>query len=159
MVGLIDPYVIGFSVLLLYISTTYFQARAVWKQFGSVPPYRTESPAKSTASSSRPSYSAIPGRRTLISEFSRLVALTKDVKYISPGRYKGWREKHNGIRFLFLAVGPAMLTAVSGIDHRRYGWDVISSVRRAWFILPISRAYGQCITSRSVCGQPPGEDS
>ena len=39
----------------------------------------------------------IPGRRTLISEFSALAAFTKDVKYISPGFYKTWTEKHNGI--------------------------------------------------------------
>jgi len=33
-IGSIDAYVVGFSVLLFYVVKTYFEARAVWKQFG-----------------------------------------------------------------------------------------------------------------------------
>ena len=36
MIGLTDAYVVGFSVVLLYVLKTYFRARAVWKQFGCV---------------------------------------------------------------------------------------------------------------------------
>jgi hypothetical protein len=35
---LIDAYVVGFSALTFYVLRTYFEARAVWKQFGSVVP-------------------------------------------------------------------------------------------------------------------------
>jgi len=34
MIGSVDAYVVGFSVLLFYVLKTYFEARAVWKQFG-----------------------------------------------------------------------------------------------------------------------------
>jgi len=34
MIGSIDAYVVGLSVLLFYVLKTYFEARAVWKQFG-----------------------------------------------------------------------------------------------------------------------------
>jgi hypothetical protein len=34
MVDFTDPYVVGFSVLLLYILRTSYQARTVWKQLG-----------------------------------------------------------------------------------------------------------------------------
>ena len=33
MINSIDAYVVGFSVLLFYVLKTYFEARAVWKQF------------------------------------------------------------------------------------------------------------------------------
>jgi hypothetical protein len=38
MINLIDAYVVGFSALSFYILKTYFEARAVWKQFRSVVP-------------------------------------------------------------------------------------------------------------------------
>jgi hypothetical protein len=38
MINLIDAYVVGFSAFLFYVLKTYFEARAVWKQFGSVVP-------------------------------------------------------------------------------------------------------------------------
>jgi len=34
MIGFIDVYVLGFSVLFLYVLKTYFEARTLWKQFG-----------------------------------------------------------------------------------------------------------------------------
>ena len=34
MISFIDAYVAGFSVLLFYVLKMYFEARAVWKQFG-----------------------------------------------------------------------------------------------------------------------------
>ena len=37
MIGLADACAVGFSVLLLYVLKTYFEVRAVWKQFGWVP--------------------------------------------------------------------------------------------------------------------------
>jgi len=36
MIGFVDAYVAGFSVVLIYVLKTYFEARAVWKQFGCV---------------------------------------------------------------------------------------------------------------------------
>ena len=94
MLNLNDFYVIGFSALLLYILKTYSQARVVWKQFGLVPShssYRIDHIILCLSSS------AIPGRRTLFTEFSVFAFLNKDVKYISPGMYKGWTEKHDGL--------------------------------------------------------------
>jgi hypothetical protein len=38
MTHLIDAYVVCFSAFSLYVLKTYFEARAVWKQFGSVVP-------------------------------------------------------------------------------------------------------------------------
>ena len=38
MAYLIDAYVVGFSALTFYVLKTYFEARTVWKQFGSVVP-------------------------------------------------------------------------------------------------------------------------
>ena len=40
---------------------------------------------------------AIPGRRTLISEFSLAGKATGEVKHITPGWDKGWVDKHKGI--------------------------------------------------------------
>ena len=40
---------------------------------------------------------AIPGRRTLISEFSLAGKSTGEVKYITPGWDKGWVDKHKGV--------------------------------------------------------------
>jgi len=34
MIGLTDAYVVGFSVLSLYVLKTCLEVRAVWKQFG-----------------------------------------------------------------------------------------------------------------------------
>jgi len=34
MTDFIDAYVVGFSILLLYVLKTCFEARVVWKQFG-----------------------------------------------------------------------------------------------------------------------------
>ena len=39
MINFIDAYVVGFSALSFYVLKTYFEARAVWKQFRSVVPY------------------------------------------------------------------------------------------------------------------------
>ena len=39
MINFIDAYVVGFSALSFYLLKTYFEARAVWKQFRSVVPY------------------------------------------------------------------------------------------------------------------------
>jgi hypothetical protein len=39
MINLIDAYVVGFSAFSFYLLKTYFEARAVWKQFGSVVSY------------------------------------------------------------------------------------------------------------------------
>ena len=39
MIHLIDAYVVGFSAFSFYLLKTYFEARVVWKQFGSVVPY------------------------------------------------------------------------------------------------------------------------
>jgi len=33
MIDFIDAYVVGFSLLLFYVLKTYFEARAVWKQY------------------------------------------------------------------------------------------------------------------------------
>jgi hypothetical protein len=38
MTNLVDAYVVGFSALSFYVLKTYFEARVVWKQFGSVVP-------------------------------------------------------------------------------------------------------------------------
>ena len=95
MFDFVDIYVIGFSLLLVYVLKTYSQLRAVWQQIGSVRPrFSRETGHIMLCSSS----SAIPGRRTLFTEYSHLARISKDVKYISPGLYKGWTEKHNGIR-------------------------------------------------------------
>ena len=78
------------------------------------------------------STSGVPGRRTLISEFSILGKVTGEVKHITPGWDKGWIDKHKGtvtpFRFLLF---PQILMGTMGVDHRVYGWDVISSVRRS----------------------------
>ena len=39
MIHLIDAYVVGFFAFLFYVLKIYFEARVVWKQFGSVVPY------------------------------------------------------------------------------------------------------------------------
>ena len=44
-----------------------------------------------------PTSSSIPGRRTLIGALTPLGSLTREVKYITPGKDKSWREKHEGI--------------------------------------------------------------
>ena len=41
--------------------------------------------------------SMVPGRRTLISEFSMLGKVTSEVKYVTAGWDKGWVDKHKGI--------------------------------------------------------------
>jgi hypothetical protein len=38
MIHLTDAYVVGFSALSFYVLKTYFEARLIWKQFGSVVP-------------------------------------------------------------------------------------------------------------------------
>jgi hypothetical protein len=39
MTHLIEVYIVGLSVFSLYVLKTYFEARAVWKQFGLVASY------------------------------------------------------------------------------------------------------------------------
>jgi hypothetical protein len=39
MTHLVEAYIVGFSVFSLYVLKTYFEARAVWKQFGLVASY------------------------------------------------------------------------------------------------------------------------
>ena len=74
--------------------------------------------------------STIPGLRTLISGFSVIGYSTREVKYITPGVDKGWRAKHEGLVLCFLAL--RVLTLITGTEHKMYGWDAISSVRRLW---------------------------
>ncbi|KAF9653322.1 cytochrome P450 [Thelephora ganbajun] len=85
MVDFLDISVVGFAAFLIYALKTSFAARAVWKKFG-----------------------AVPGRRTLFSEFSMLGNLTREVKYVTPGGDKCWREKHN--------------------EYKLHGWDAITSI-------------------------------
>lgn len=89
-----DLYVVGFSALLFYVLKTYFQAREVWKQFGLVPFYFSGKIGRIKFCFSS---STIPGRRTLFSEFAPFESFIKATKYIAPGPYRGWVEKHNGI--------------------------------------------------------------
>ena len=132
MVDFPDPYLIGLSLLLFYVLKTYFQARAVWKQLGSVhllTPF-------SKSSLSFPFLRAVPGRCMLINEFSRLRLITGEVKYITPGANKGWREKHKGI---LLSQSGALVTNPC-IGHSAYGWDIISTVRPQSFQAALSKS-------------------
>ena len=93
----------------------------------------------------------------LFTEFSRFARFTKDVKYISPGSYKGWKEKHKGIVKHVFYPYHKFSPAILGLDHREYGWDVISSVRcirssHLQIVWPIT-------SSRLPCGQLLGEAS
>jgi hypothetical protein len=101
MFDFIDLYVVGFSFLSFYVLKTYSQARVVWKQFGSVLSYLLHNAGLIMLFFS---LSTIPGRRTLFTEFSVFANFSKDVKYIAPGLYKGWTEKHDGIILFFNRV-------------------------------------------------------
>ena len=72
----------------------------------------------------------VPGRRLLISEFSLLGYVTGDVKHITAGGNKIWRDKHKGIIDRCLVVRLEQdYSWRSGIGHELYGWDIVSSVR------------------------------
>ncbi|KAF9643013.1 cytochrome P450 [Thelephora ganbajun] len=116
MIGFADASVVGFVALLFYVLKTSFAARALWNQFG-----------------------AIPGQRTLISTFSTLGVLTREVKYITPGSDKGWREKHN--------------------EHKLHGWDAISSIGlwpapRGGLVVADAHAIKTIFSSRSRFPKP-----
>lgn len=65
----------------------------------------------------------VPGRRTLISGFSTLGRLTREVKYITPGMNKSWREKHEGIvpALLFSAARDAHVDPGHRVQDVRLG--------------------------------------
>ena len=123
MIHLIDAYVVGFSALSFYVLKTYFEARVVWKQW-------LQAPLAVLVDLNLACLllSTIPGLRTLISGFSVIGYSTREMKYITPGVDKGWRAKHEGLVLCFLAL--RVLTLITGIEHKMYGWDAISSVRR-----------------------------
>ena len=87
------------------------------------------SPRRST--SINPLSSTIPGRRTLISGLSVLGRITREIKYVTPGKSRSWRWKRQGAVTHSSAVWS--LTVISGIEFRMYGWDAISNVRSLCF--------------------------
>lgn len=114
MVDFTDVSAVGFSLLLFYILYTLFHARTVWKQFSSVSSCSLAKLVDSLPFLPLYFLSAIPGRRTLISEFWTLVVFTKEIKYITPGAVKGWTDKHRGI--LPHCSGPAGITQEDLLD-------------------------------------------
>ena len=79
------------------------------------------------SASVNPLSSTIPGRRTLISGLSVLGKLTREIKYVTPGRSRSWRWKHEGAVPHSSAIWS--LTLISGVEFRIHGWDAISNVR------------------------------
>jgi hypothetical protein len=60
------------------------------------------------------SLSTIPGRRMLFTEFSVFANFSKDVKYTSPGLYKGKTEKHDDI----ILFSNRVINAHGGLEYR-----------------------------------------
>jgi len=54
----------------------------------------SSSPRRSA--SANPLSSTIPGRRTIFSGSSVLGNLTREIKYVTPGKSRSWRWKHEG---------------------------------------------------------------
>jgi len=98
-----------------------------------------------------PLSSTIPGRRTLISGLSVLGRITREIKYVTPGKSRSWRWKHEGPVPHSSAVWS--LTVISSIEFRMYGWDAISNVRSLCF-LPRSRTHDQSACSDCTLADP-----
>ena len=94
---LMDPYVVGCSILLFYIARMYIRARAVWRQFEWVVSRFSHKTSRLMLGHSLLSSRTVPGWRLLISQFSVFAHITGEVKHITAGRNKIWRDKHKGI--------------------------------------------------------------
>ena len=56
--------------------------------------------------------------------------VTGEIKYITPGKDKSWREKHGGaVPKSSVDWLQGTLMVILGIDFKMSGWDAISIVR------------------------------
>ena len=67
------------------------------------------------SASVNPLSSTIPGRRTLINGLSAIGHLTGEIKYVTPGKSRSWKWKHEGVVLHSSAVAR---NAHVGLGHR-----------------------------------------
>jgi len=60
--------------------------------------------------------------------------MTREIKYVTPGKDRSWRWKYEGaVPYSSAFWSRGTLTEISGIGFRMYGWDAISNVRSLSF--------------------------